>query len=87
MNTKKILSMADRIDAFVCSQCYNECLDEQAIFACDGDAIDFHVGDIGEDEIAIPFIHCVNVEDFSIKAILVDYNNGKAVYSMSVIKD
>ena len=85
MNTKKILSMADRIDAFVCSQCYNEHLDERAVFDCDGNAIDFHVGDIGEDEIAIPFIHYVNVEDFAIKAALIGYSNGKAVYSLSVI--
>ena len=87
MNTKKILSMADRIDAFVCSQCYNEHLDERAVFACDGNTIAFHVGDVGEDEIAIPFIHYVNVEDFAIKTILTEYNNGKAVYSLSVIKD
>ncbi len=85
MNTKKILSMADRIDAFVCSQCYNEHLDERAVFACDGDAIDFHVGDIGEDEIAIPFIHYVNVEDFAIKATLIGYSNGKATYNLLVV--
>lgn len=85
MNTTNILSMTDRIDAFVCSQCYAEHLDERAIFACDGDAIDFHVGDIGEDESTIPFIHYVNVEDFAIKTILTEYNNGKAVYSLSVI--
>ena len=84
MNTKEILSIADRIDAFVCSQCYNEHLDERAVFGYDGDDITFYVGDVGEDEIAIPFIHYANIEDFAVKATLIEYLNGKATYNLLV---
>ena len=85
MNTKKILSMAGRIDAFVLSQCYNEHLDERAVFGYDADYITFYVGDIDEDEIAIPFIHYVNNEYFAVKATLIGYRNGKATYNLLVV--
>ena len=85
MNTKKILSLSDRIDAFVLSQCYNEHLDERAVFGYDADYITFYVGDIDEYEIAIPFIHYVNIEDFEIKATLIGYSNGKATYNLLVV--
>jgi hypothetical protein len=40
--------------------------------------------DIDEDEIAIPFIHYVNIEDFVVKATLIGYRNGKATYNLLV---
>jgi hypothetical protein len=84
MNTNTVMSLSDRIDAFVLSQCYNEQLDTRAVFGYDADYITFYVGDIDEDEIAIPFIHYVNIDDFAVKATLVGYRNGKATYNLLV---
>ena len=64
--------------------CQNEQLDTRAVFGYDADYITFYVGDIDEDEIAIPFIHYVNIDDFAVKATLVGYRNGKATYNLLV---
>jgi type I restriction enzyme R subunit len=58
--------------------------DTRAVFGYDADYITFYVGDIDEDEIAIPFIHYVNIEDFAVKATLIGYRNGKATYNLLV---